>query len=232
MDGIGQLSRARCSHFEEMKKDLDVRIATYHNKNAPHELILLLERDMHNVLTRLGSLRTTYEQMVFGVTEFQRCYLETLGLLDYLEIFMPQKNGLTTASTVANCVGVITSQPNVVQDFFHAGIPVWFCRPKQPGSFPHIIHNVVTPFEPSRFLCLDKADAPFPVIYDGPLDTPAKHKAVHRFSRSWLTYKDPFTPKPSSSIHLATNKSSTSRASASSQAFTSRTTQGHCKYVF
>jgi hypothetical protein len=80
-------------HFEGMKKELDGRITMYHTKNPPHELILLLETDLHNVLIRLGSLKTTFDQMVFGVTEFQRCYLETLGLLDYLEIYRPRKYG-------------------------------------------------------------------------------------------------------------------------------------------
>lgn len=89
MDGIGKLRKARHSHLEEMKRGLDDRIAMYHSKNEPHLTLTLLERDLQNVLVRLGSLRTTFSQMVFGVTEFQRCYLETLGLLDYLEIYRP-----------------------------------------------------------------------------------------------------------------------------------------------
>jgi len=89
VDGIGKSSRARYSRFEEMKKELDGRITMYHTRNPKHEPVLLLERDIHNVLIRLDSLRTTFDQMVFGVTEFQRCYLEALGLLDYLEIYRP-----------------------------------------------------------------------------------------------------------------------------------------------
>ena len=89
MDGIGLLRQARYSCFEEMKKELDIRITTYHTKNPPHQLLLLLARDMANVLTRLGSLKTTFNQMVFSVTEFQCCYLKTVGLLDYLEIYCP-----------------------------------------------------------------------------------------------------------------------------------------------
>ena len=210
VDGIGLLRQARHSRFEEMKKELSIRISTYHTKNPPHELLLLLERDMENVLIRLGSLRTTFDQMVFGVTEFQRCYLETVGLLDYLEIYRPRKYGLASASSVANCVGVITNKPNIVQDFFHAGIPVWFCQPKQPGPFPHIVHNVVDdPFEFSRFLCVNKAGPPFTVIYDGRLDTCEKHNALHRFTRSRFTFKDSFASEPASATQTSTSKAST-----------------------
>jgi hypothetical protein len=153
-----------------MKNELDIRIMMYHTKNPPHELLLLLARDMANVLTCLDSLKTTFNQMVFSVTEFQCCYLKTVGLLDYLEIYQPQKYGLLTASTVAKCVGIITDKPNIVQDFFNAGLPVWFCQPKQPGQYT-VLDIVDHPFEPSRFLCVDQAGPHFPVIYDGPLDS-------------------------------------------------------------
>jgi len=226
MNGIGLLRRARYSQLEEMKRKLDTRIAAYRNNNADPNELRLLERELLNVFVRLDSLRTTFTQMVFSVTEFQRCYLEILGVLDYVEIYRPRKYGLTTASTVAKCVGVITNKPNVVQDCFNAGIPVWFCRPKEPGPFPHNVLNVVDdPFEPSRFLCVDKPDPPSPVIYDGPLDVSEKHNALHRFTRSWLVFKDSFTHEPSSAT-------STSRVSSSSRASTSRTAQRpRCKYI-
>ncbi len=228
MDGIGLLRKARYSQLEKMKSKLDTRIATYRNNNAnPNELLLLLERDMLNVFARLDSLRTTFTQMVFSVTEFQRCYLEILGVLDYIEIYRPRKYGQATASTVANCVGLITNKPNIVQDCLNAGIPVWFCQPKQPGPFPHNVLNVVTPFEPSDFLCVDKPDPPSPTVYDGPLDVSEKHNALHRFTRSWLVFGDPFTHERSSAI-----QASTSRASSSSRASTSRMAQRpRCEYI-
>ena len=227
MDGIGKLSRARYSQFEEMKSKLESRIAAYRSDNPnPNEVLLLLERDLLNVFTRLGSLRTNFSQMAFSITEFQRCYLEAVGVLDYIEIYRPRKYGLAAAATtVANCVGTITSEPSVVQDFFNAGIPVWFCQPLRP-EFPHNVLNVVTPFEYTQFLCVDKFDPPFPVIYDGPLGVCDKHNALHRFSRSWLVFKDPFAREPSS-----ISQASTSRVSPTSRASTSRAAQGHCKYI-
>src|ERR1700688_2770871 len=112
-----QERQASYYRFEEKKKELDSRVAAYHTKNPPHSHLILLATDMHNVLTRLGCLRMTFDQMVFGVTEFQRCYLETLALLDYLEIYRPRKYGLIRLSTVGECIGVITNKPRLFKFF-------------------------------------------------------------------------------------------------------------------
>ena len=54
----------------------------------PNNWVFALERTMAHACTRLGHLSTTFTQMVLGVTEFQRSYLELHGLLDYLEIYL------------------------------------------------------------------------------------------------------------------------------------------------
>jgi hypothetical protein len=231
-----------------MRKPLEERIRLFSTNDDRdqnpflYEVLLLLERDMLNASSRLGTLVTTFKQMVFEVTEFQRCYLETRGLLDYIELYQPRMSGrLKAANTVAQCVGAITSKPAVVQDFFTAGLPVWFIQPVRPGPFPHNILNVVTSFERADWVCIDKADPPFPVIYDGPLTEHEKHNALHRFSRKWLAFKDPFqsqpTIQPSTSTRVTTSLASTSLASTSlvstSLASTSHAIRGrHCKYGF
>jgi hypothetical protein len=251
VDGIGKLSRARQDILLDMRKPLEERIHLFPTNNDQHtffyEVLLLLERDMLNASSRIGSLVMTFKQMAFEVTEFQRCYLETRGLLDYIELYQPRMDGrLKAASAVAECVGTITSKPAVVQDFFTAGLPVWFIQPFRPGPFPHNILNVVTPFERADWVCIDKADPPFPAIYDGPLNDHEKHHAIHQFSRKWLVFKDPFqsqpTIQPSTSTRVTTSLASTSLASTSlastslastSLASTSHATRGrHCKYGF
>ncbi len=147
----------------------------------------------------------TFNQMVFEVAEFQCCYLETCSLLDYLELYQPRMEGrLEPANTVAQCVGAITSKPSVVQDFFTAGLPVWFIQPFKPGPLPHNIRNVVTSFELSSFVCVDRADPPSPVIYDGPLSNHEKHNAPHQFSRKWMVFKDPFQGQPTTQASMST----------------------------
>lgn len=230
VDGIGKLRRARLDFLLDMRKQLEERIRSYcanHDQcSSFYDVLLLLERDMHNSSSRIGSLNMTFTQMVFQVTEFQRCYLETRGLLDYLEVYLPRMNGrLEAATSVTKYVGAITSKPSVVQDFFTAGLPVWFIQPLAPGSFPHNVLNVVTAFEPSDFVCVERAVPPFPAIYDGPLDSVEKHNALHRFSRKWLVFKDPFQHQPTIQVSTST-RMSTSSASASYG------TRGrHCKYI-
>ena len=235
VDGIGKLSMARRDFFSNMRKQMEERIHLYlanHDQHSSfYDTLLLLKRDLDNVFSRIGSLHMTFTQMAFQVTEFQRCYLETRGLLDYLEVYKPRMNGgLKAATSVAGCVGAITSSPSVVQGFFAAGLPVWFIRPLTPGPFPHNVLNVVPIFEPAEFVCVDNAVPPYPAIYNGPLTNVEKHNALHRFSRKWLVFKDPFQHQPTTQVSMST-RVPTSSASTSS-ASTSHGTQGrHCKYV-
>jgi hypothetical protein len=224
VDGIGKLSRARYERLLTMRKQLEERIHSYlanvKRHSSFHDILVLLERDMLNASSRIGLLQMTFTQMVFDVTEFQRCYLESCGLLDYLMVYLPRMEGkLEAATDVAKCVGAITSRPQVVQEFFTAGLPVWFIQPLVPGPFPHNVLNVVTSHERASFVCVDNADPPFPVIYDGPLTDGAKHNALHQFSRKWLLFKDPFHYQPSSITQASTRTpASTSSASTSSAA--------------
>jgi len=176
------------------------RVIEYRRKNPkPNNWVFALETMMIHACTRLGHFSTTFTQMVLGVTDFQHYYLELHGLLDYLEIYLLRMNIIQpAATTVEKCVGAITVSPRVVQDFVTAGIPVWFVQPCRTGPFPYKVLNVVTPFEPSNFLCLDKHNPPFPIIYDGDSGIRDKHDAFHRFAQTLSLFKDPFQAEPSS----------------------------------
>jgi hypothetical protein len=205
LDGLGKLSRARYAQFQTLKENMVDRVNEYRrNASTPNNWVFSLERTLVHACTRLGNLSTTFTQMVLCVTDFQRCYLELHGLLDYLQIYLLRiKGSLPPAATVEKCVGAIAVSPRVVQDFFTAGIPVWFVQPCKTGPFPYNVLDVVIPCEPANFLCLDKHDPPFPVIYDGHSDVRDKHDAFHRFARTLSLFKDPFqtstTTEPSTS---------------------------------
>ena len=84
-------------------------------------------RAIQDSFAHLDSLKTTFMEMRLGVTEFQRHYLELYGLLDYLKIYKPRMDGAKPpAESVMNCMGAFTNIPHVVQDFYTAGLPVWF----------------------------------------------------------------------------------------------------------
>jgi hypothetical protein len=137
--------------------------------------------------------------MWFKITEFQRLYLETYALLDYLEIYKPRMDGLqTSATTVANCIGAVTNISHIVQYFHTAGLPIWFLRPLKTGPFPNNVLTVVSPLNPDDSLCVSPRDPPFPVIYRGYLNAKEKHDAIHSYSRKWFVFKDPFRDDPPS----------------------------------
>jgi hypothetical protein len=161
----------------------------------PNNLFLLLARAMQDAFIRLDALKTTFDEMIIGVTEFQRYYLELYGCLDYLEIYKPRMDGARPpAESVMNCMGAITNIPRIVQDFYTAGLPVWLLRPSSAWDSPAKcnILEIVTPLKPDDVLCVSLNYPPFPAIFYGSPTDPKRHGAFYAHSRKWLVFKDPF----------------------------------------
>ena len=132
--------------------------------------------------------------MRFSVTELQRYYLEVLAFIDYIEIYKPRMDGARSpAKELASCIGAFTSLPRVVQDFVEAGLPVYFIRPAAAvfTASPPKILKVVSLLEPEAHLVLCDATPRFLTIFRGSANSPMKHLAMHRYSRTWMVYKNP-----------------------------------------
>jgi hypothetical protein len=143
VDGLGELSRTKFLSFQAMATTVENRVEIYKTTSKPNNLLLSLVKAMQDACLRLGSLKTTYSEMRFGVTEFQRYYLEARGCLDYLEFYKPRMDGQKPpADTVSNCVGAFTNTARVVQDFHTAGLPIWFLRPAKIWDTP-VVCNVL-----------------------------------------------------------------------------------------
>jgi hypothetical protein len=197
VDGLGELARDKFLLLQAMMMSLESRIDSY-QEIPPKTNVLLasLVKAMQDACQRLGSLKTTFSEMRFGLTEFQRYYLEIHGFLDYMEIYRPRMDGKKPpAETVASCVGAFTFVPRVAQDFHTAGIPVWLIRPSKMWDSP--IHcnilETITPINPADVLCIAENDPPFPRVFCGPANHPDRHGAIHVYSRTWLVFKDPFS---------------------------------------
>ena len=180
-----------------MLTSLESRFEDYKKSSSPKPNIHLLSimKAAQDACLRLGSLKTTYSKMRFGVTEFQRYYLEVCGSLDYLEIYKPRMDGQKPpAETAANCIGAFTNVARIAQDFHTAGLPVWLLRPSELWDTPVEcnILEVVTPVNPTDALCVSPHDPPFAPIFSGPASHPNRHGAIHIYSRHWLAFKDPF----------------------------------------
>ena len=77
MEGLGQLSMSNVWEFEEKVKETDDKITEYRKTTSqPNPLLLTLTTSLKHAMSRLRSIKSAFGQMRFGVTEFQRYYLE------------------------------------------------------------------------------------------------------------------------------------------------------------
>jgi len=188
VDGLGFLVRSKFYEFEVKTRCLEDRIEEYKKTTMkPNTLLLLLERVMHDSCVRLGSLKTTFTEMRFGVADFQHNYLEVYALLDYLELYKPRMDGQKPPATIVeNCVGTFTNVPEIVQCFHTAGLPVWFLREQKSWAGPIPIRcnilEVVTPLNPADILCVSQHDPPFSPIFRGFATDHKKQDAIHIYS--------------------------------------------------
>jgi hypothetical protein len=196
INGLGELSGLKLVSLQKMMSSLEERIEDHKRAfSDPNKLLLLLVKAMQDSFTRLNSLKTTFTEMRIGVTEFQRYYLEICGCLDYLEIYKPRIDGSRPAAeSVVNCMGAFTNVPRIVQDFFAAGLPVWFLRPSTDWDSPNRcnILETVTPLDPADVLCVSEHFPPFPAVFYGSPTDRKRRSACYALSRMWLVFKDPF----------------------------------------
>jgi hypothetical protein len=92
-------------------------------------MVKMVEHD----IVRLGSVWTNFHQMAFGMRDVQRCWLEVMVMLDYMEVYKPWMDSARLAvgfppAKVADTIGVFTNDVQVAQDFFHAGLPFWLTQ--------------------------------------------------------------------------------------------------------
>ncbi|KAF9038181.1 hypothetical protein BJ165DRAFT_1532063 [Panaeolus papilionaceus] len=216
--GTGSLTPATVAIFQEMEQQIQARVVKYCESTVPTapkhalDLIAVIATALSNALIRLSSLKTRYTQMRFTVTEFQRYYLELVGLLDYMEIYQPRMRGLQPpASSVDDRVGVFAISEIVAQDFYRAGLPVWYLHPWKGGPFDRNVLQLVSATQSNARM--DDHDPPFPTVYTGLLGGREVLDAIHQFSRTWLSSKDPFQ---SNGIRINPPDSSLSASSPSS----------------
>ena len=208
VNGLGSLALEKFEKLCLCKNELMRRIDRYKaGTNSPNHFLLVMSKATLHACVRIGCLTTSFLEMKFGVTEFQRYYLETLGVFDYLEIYKPRMDGIQThTGSVDNRMGIFTSTPRVAQEFFDAGLPVWFIRETNNIiSNPNNAPNVLALFEPRiphDYVIVDDAKPPFPAVYRGYTNIYKKHTATHAYSRTWLVYRDAFATEADGPVNV------------------------------
>ena len=100
-----------------------------------------------------------------NISYMQRCSLELLVALNYLELFWPCMRGLRpTVRMMGLRMGVFTHDHIVVQDFMRAGLPVWFIHLYNVLHTARI-NTVVNVRLPGDYLCLDDANPLFKTFF-------------------------------------------------------------------
>ena len=136
---IQSLGKLSDSKLDELKSSVSVllsQVQTFmENLSKPWApslgpMVKIIEHE----LVHLGSVWTNFCQMVFGMRDVQRCWLDVMAMLDYLEVYKPWMDSARLAvgsppAEVANTVGVFANDIHIAQDFFHAGLPFWLTQP-------------------------------------------------------------------------------------------------------
>jgi hypothetical protein len=194
LSGMGRLCPTICAELRTAVETLLQRVKNYEADPAygPVPYLAGYKMAMTQGVGRLENVAASYRDIVFGVAEVQRYFLETTALLDFMQIYKPRMDGTAPAATeVADTIGVFAWKIGIVQDCVTAGIPVWFIRPSSSFDDQNI-HRVVTPIAPSDVLKMDDFKPKFRTIFVGESSDAAKYTAFHTYSRSYLQYPNPF----------------------------------------
>lgn len=189
---LGKLAIDKYHVLEKLNDQLLTRVEKYLGHQLP-QYIHPIKTAMRHSCLRLGLMDTTFLEMRFGITEFQRYYLELYGIMDYAEIYYPRMMGIhAPCSQPAKCIGAFVSQPRIAQQFLDAGIPFWLMRRAEnfANTVPKIL-RIVSLHKPAGIV-VDPSTPRFPVIFEGHASEQEKYASVHLYSGTWLGFRDPF----------------------------------------
>ena len=138
---------------------------------------------------RLSMLLRKYEEKALEISEFQRNWPDLCASLDYLQIYHPCMYSNDGYASVEPRIGCFTSQPIVAQEFYSAGILVWFIRSLDSIGPEICITKICSMSEPPHDIRMDlQPNENYPVIYHGPGDHPLHYIEQHKFTRSRMLY--------------------------------------------
>jgi hypothetical protein len=175
ISGLGLINRAHFTYLLHMVSSLCYcaeEFMSMEPTGKKNEVIPLFMSVVVQGMKRLENLPMSHCQVFMNVQYVQRCYLELLAVLDYLEVFCPCMRGLCPAASMAELrMGVFTYDPIVVQDFMHAGLPVWLIR-LYDMLYTVRINSVKDVWLPEDYLCLEDTSPHFKPFFCDRVDHP------------------------------------------------------------
>ncbi|KAJ7840697.1 hypothetical protein B0H14DRAFT_3457901 [Mycena olivaceomarginata] len=193
--GLGRLKYHQFSKFLPPINELVPQCKALRQKSPALAIPLFgkLIQQLVMWLEQLQTLPTTYNKMLFAVTSLQRTFLELDALYIYMTVYKERMDNYlaNTHAELGQFVGAFTTVPSVVQQFWGAGVPIWFVRPCEVFDKENIL--AVVHLQQPRFGLPDPDahahDAP-PALYTGN-STEDKIAAIHR-----AALQTPCSPPP------------------------------------
>ena len=189
LSGVGKLKHRIFIELQVLSSRLIERARSPQFKE--HVLVSQLTDILCNLLHRLEFIATSFITMRLGIRELQRVYLELTALLNFEEQYRSHPTSSNKVNN--NLMGVFTHDLAVCDQFYRAGVPVWFIRPYSA------LHSIrIKALKPLTYavniLPLEPSSRPtYPSIYCGPGDVLEKYIALAHSILEYLTYPNPFS---------------------------------------
>lgn len=137
---------------------LDALVSEMSSHVADHQADVGLQPHLNYLHTAMIRARDrvkfypcTFRDMCFQVREVQRFWLQCRAYIDYTRLVATESRH-EPLPVQKGYIGAFTTDPGVVQQLFHAGIPVWWIRPNV---------GVTKPIEPQR---LNRMRRPYHIV--------------------------------------------------------------------
>lgn len=198
ISGLGRLSQNKLTEFDFCVSALLERVTLFIQNMPPEGVPRVLGPTVQMLkhgLSRIQSLAMAFRQLELQVCGVQRFWLEIVAMVDYMEIYRPRMDASqgtinVDPPSVADTIGIFTSDVRVVQDHFQSGLPYWFIRPASALDN----QNILKTCQPELPYNLQVELHPFRsrVLAEGRAGTNEKFNAIHKYARNIMKYANPF----------------------------------------
>ncbi|KAK0472458.1 hypothetical protein IW261DRAFT_1570812 [Armillaria novae-zelandiae] len=163
-----------------------------------------LLRDFHSglltLLHCLESLPFIFDRLCLTVAETQRIAIEMRAIMDYITIYRPRMlaTNIAPRHSIAvdrELIGVFTTDPIIVEEFYRAKIPVWHLLKLDRLPFTRI-DAYTLPLDPNQYLTLRSPRIRLQSVFIGASDQAEKYKAFQHFTRNHMRLLNPFALVP------------------------------------
>ncbi|KAK7052902.1 hypothetical protein VNI00_004222 [Paramarasmius palmivorus] len=208
LTGVGKLHHPyvlrHLNDIEDINKRFDAHaVSTTHSK--PNKYAAVLKYHLNRNYRVLTDLAHTCHEARCVYSFMQRCYIELVAALDWVEVYQPRMEGRLPSwnghADAKKLMGAFVVDEKSATHLFNAGIPVWVVRERRYHSSTLIMKDaaVTTPSGYASFEPMDSEDP----VYVG-ADVMEKIKALEKYTSRGIQWGDPFKSAQLTTAPVAT----------------------------